>query len=93
MQGNIFVFYFQICTASPNGMGSGGGGGNGATSTSGGSDSSTGTNGSGGSDKQHPLLVMMKDQYANYVVQKMLDLADGQQRKKVRKLFMSLPKG
>lgn len=27
-----------------------------------------------------PLLLMMKDQFANYVVQKMLDLVDGPQR-------------
>jgi len=27
-----------------------------------------------------PLLLMMRDQYANYVVQKMLDLLNGQQR-------------
>ncbi|VDP07967.1 unnamed protein product [Soboliphyme baturini] len=30
-----------------------------------------------------PLLAMMKDQYANYVVQKMLDMGDPQQRKKL----------
>ncbi|KHJ40452.1 RNA binding repeat protein, Pumilio-family [Trichuris suis] len=29
------------------------------------------------------LLVMMKDQFANYVVQKLLDVADPQQRKKL----------
>jgi hypothetical protein len=27
-----------------------------------------------------PLISMMKDQYANYVVQKMLDVVDGDQR-------------
>lgn len=27
-----------------------------------------------------PLLLMMRDQYANYVVQKMLDMVDGEQR-------------
>lgn len=36
--------------------------------------------GNGGSSA---LLVMMKDQYANYVVQKMFDVADLQQRKKL----------
>lgn len=30
-----------------------------------------------------PLLQMMKDQYANYVVQKMLDVADSAHRKKM----------
>lgn len=32
-------------------------------------------------DANSPLYQMMKDQYANYVVQKMIDLADEQQRK------------
>ena len=27
-----------------------------------------------------PLILMMKDQFANYVVQKMLDVVDGEQR-------------
>lgn len=27
-----------------------------------------------------PLIAMMKDQFANYVVQKMLDVVDGEQR-------------
>lgn len=30
-----------------------------------------------------PLLEMMKDQFANYVVQKMLDVADSSNRKKI----------
>lgn len=30
-----------------------------------------------------PLLMMMKDQFANYVVQKMLDVADSAHRKKM----------
>lgn len=34
-------------------------------------------------DPQPPLLLMMKDQYANYVVQKMLDVADSTHRKKM----------
>ena len=33
------------------------------------------------------LFIMMKDQYANYVVQKMLDIADTQQRKVLTKIF------
>ncbi|KAI9308517.1 armadillo-type protein [Cunninghamella echinulata] len=32
------------------------------------------------SDGTYPLMTMMKDQYANYVVQKMLDVVDGEQR-------------
>ncbi|KAJ3337103.1 hypothetical protein HDU93_001576 [Gonapodya sp. JEL0774] len=32
------------------------------------------------SDGTSPLIAMMKDQYANYVVQKMLDVVDGDQR-------------
>jgi pumilio RNA-binding family len=40
------------------------------------------------SDSQSPaLLVMMKDQFANYVVQKMLDVADSQHR---RRLMMAI---
>lgn len=31
-------------------------------------------------DGSYPLMSMMKDQYANYVVQKMLDVVDGDQR-------------
>ncbi|KAI8994619.1 armadillo-type protein [Pilobolus umbonatus] len=31
-------------------------------------------------DGSYPLMSMMKDQYANYVVQKMLDVVDGEQR-------------
>ncbi|KAE9416140.1 hypothetical protein Angca_007714 [Angiostrongylus cantonensis] len=34
-------------------------------------------------DPQPPILLMMKDQYANYVVQKMLDIADPVYRKKM----------
>jgi hypothetical protein len=30
-----------------------------------------------------PLLIMMKDQFANYVVQKMLDVADSAHRKRM----------
>lgn len=30
--------------------------------------------------RSYPLMSMMKDQYANYVVQKMLDVVDGDQR-------------
>uniref|UniRef100_A0A8R1HUB6 PUM-HD domain-containing protein n=1 Tax=Caenorhabditis japonica TaxID=281687 RepID=A0A8R1HUB6_CAEJA len=35
------------------------------------------------SDPSPPLLQMMKDPFANYVVQKMLDVADAQHRKKI----------
>ncbi len=31
-------------------------------------------------ESEFPLLLMMRDQFANYVVQKMIDLLDGQQR-------------
>ncbi|KJH41081.1 RNA binding repeat protein, Pumilio-family [Dictyocaulus viviparus] len=34
-------------------------------------------------DTQPPILLMMKDQYANYVVQKMLDIADPVYRRKM----------
>jgi len=33
-----------------------------------------------GSSATSPLVLMMKDQFANYVVQKMLDVVDGEQR-------------
>ncbi len=35
------------------------------------------------SSSQTPLLLMMKDQFANYVVQKMLDVADSAHRKRM----------
>jgi len=35
------------------------------------------------STSSSPLMVMMKDQFANYVVQKMLDVADGAHRKRM----------
>lgn len=31
-------------------------------------------------NRTSPLILMMKDQFANYVVQKMLDVVDGEQR-------------
>lgn len=34
------------------------------------------------------LFIMMKDQYANYVVQKMLDLAEPQQKKVWSEFFL-----
>uniref|UniRef100_A0A183EV93 PUM-HD domain-containing protein n=1 Tax=Gongylonema pulchrum TaxID=637853 RepID=A0A183EV93_9BILA len=37
----------------------------------------------GPNDTSTPLLAMMKDQFANYVVQKMLDVADSAHRKKM----------
>lgn len=39
-----------------------------------------------------PLQVMMKDQYANYVIQKMLDLVDDSQREMIiQKIKPHLP--
>ena len=43
-----------------------------------------------------PLLIMMKDQYANYVIQRMVDVVDGDQREaliqKIRPHLASLRK-
>lgn len=38
---------------------------------------------SNSSPNETPLLEMMKDQYANYVVQKMLDVADSYNRRRI----------
>lgn len=46
--------------------------------------------------RTYPLVTMMKDQYANYVVQKMLDVVDDDQREilvnKIRPHLQSLKK-
>ena len=43
-----------------------------------------------------PLIAMMKDQFANYVVQKMLDVVDGEQKElliaKIKPHLQSLKK-
>jgi len=47
-------------------------------------------------NRTYPLVTMMKDQYANYVVQKMLDVVDDDQREilvnKIRPHLQSLKK-
>lgn len=47
-------------------------------------------------NRSYPLVTMMKDQYANYVVQKMLDVVDDDQREvlvnKIRPHLQSLKK-